>query len=51
MSSREKTLELLRRREKAVKGGGDEALGKQIALGKLNARDRIIALLDKAHLD
>jgi len=47
MSSREKTLELLRRREKAVKGGGDEALEKQIAMGKLNARDRIIALLDK----
>jgi acetyl-CoA carboxylase carboxyltransferase component len=29
------------------KGGGDEAIEKQVAMGKLTARDRILAILDK----
>jgi len=42
-----KLLDLKHRREAASKGGGDDALQKQTALGKLNARERIAVLLDK----
>ena len=36
------------RQKKAIveKGGGDKAIEKQVAMGKLTARDRILALLD-----
>jgi acetyl-CoA carboxylase carboxyltransferase component len=36
------------RQKKAIveKGGGDKAIEKQVAMGKMNARDRILALLD-----
>lgn len=47
MSLKQKTLELLRRREKVKQGGGLDAVGKQAAMGKMTARERIIALLDK----
>jgi len=47
MSIRSKTLELLRRREKAQQGGGEKAIEKQTAMGKMTARERITALLDK----
>jgi len=47
MSLRSKTLELLRRREKAQQGGGEKAIEKQIAMGKLTARERVMELLDK----
>jgi acetyl-CoA carboxylase carboxyltransferase component len=35
-----------RRREQASLGGGEQAIKKQLALGKLTARSRIMALLD-----
>ena len=36
------------RQKKAIvqKGGGDKAIEKQVAMGKMTARDRILALLD-----
>jgi acetyl-CoA carboxylase carboxyltransferase component len=42
-----KILELKKKREIVSKGGGDKAIEKQVAMGKLTARDRINALLDK----
>lgn len=39
--------ELRKKKEVLKKGGGDAAIEKQIAMGKLTARDRILALLDK----
>lgn len=47
MSIRSKTVDLLRRREKALQGGGAKAIEKQTAMGKMTARERIIALLDE----
>ncbi|MBI5219695.1 MAG: acyl-CoA carboxylase subunit beta [Bacteroidia bacterium] len=47
MSLKQKTLDLLKRREHALMGGGEKAIEKQIAMGKMTARDRIMALLDK----
>jgi len=47
MSLRSKTLELLKRREQAQQGGGEKAIEKQNAMGKLTARERIMELLDK----
>ncbi len=47
MSLKRKTLDLLKRREKVLKGGGDKAIEKQASLGKMTARERIVALLDK----
>ena len=47
MSLRSKTVELLKRREKAFQGGGAKAIEKQTAMGKMTARERIISLLDK----
>lgn len=37
------------RQKKAIvqKGGGDKAIEKQVAMGKMTARDRILALLDE----
>ena len=46
--SLEKTIEELRElKAVAEKGGGDAAIEKQIAMGKLTARERILALLDE----
>lgn len=39
--------ELRKRKEVLKKGGGDAAIEKQIAIGKLTARDRILSLLDE----
>lgn len=47
MSLKQKTRELLKRREKVISGGGEKAIKKQVAMGKLTARDRIQSLLDK----
>ncbi len=47
MSLKRKTLELLKKREQVILGGGEKAMQKQAALGKMNARERILALLDK----
>lgn len=41
-----KLTELQERTAKAVQGGGEQAIAKQIAMGKLPARDRINRLLD-----
>lgn len=46
MSLLNKVLDFFSRREKASVGGGPKAVEKQIASGKLTARERITALLD-----
>jgi methylmalonyl-CoA decarboxylase subunit alpha len=42
----DKTKELIQRRLDAQKGGGDTAIKKQVAMGKLTARERITNLVD-----
>jgi acetyl-CoA carboxylase carboxyltransferase component len=42
----QKVLELQKKREIVQKGGGDKAIEKQAAMGKLTARERIQAILD-----
>ncbi len=45
--SLKKNLEALRQKKAIVeKGGGDKAIEKQVAMGKLPARERILALVD-----
>ncbi len=46
MGLKEKSIDLRRRMRNALKGGGDKAIQKQKAIGKLTARERIITLLD-----
>lgn len=43
----DKIEELKKRKEEALQGGGEVAVAKQKAMGKLTARDRIVALLDE----
>jgi len=47
MSLKRKILELQMKREKALQGGGEKAIEKQVAMGKMTARERIITLLDE----
>ena len=47
MSLKKSILDLRKRKEKVQKGGGDKAIEKQVAMGKLTARERIQALCDK----
>ena len=47
MSLKQKIHELKKKREEVIMGGGEKALEKQAAQGKLTARARIISLLDK----
>jgi len=47
MTPDNKIRELKEKREKLLKGGGEEAIGKQKAMGKSTARERITALLDE----
>ncbi|MCK5847307.1 MAG: acyl-CoA carboxylase subunit beta [Bacteroidales bacterium] len=47
MSLRIKTSDLRKRMSEAIKGGGDKAIEKQVSMGKMTARERIIELLDK----
>jgi len=47
MSLKEKSLDLQKRKEKVLLGGGEKAIQKQQSLGKLTARERILALLDE----
>ena len=47
MPLKRKIHELKKRREQVLQGGGEKAIEKQAAMGKLTARERIIALLDK----
>jgi len=46
MSLKQKTLDLRKRMQEAIQGGGSKAIEKQAAMGKMTARERIIALLD-----
>ena len=46
MSLRSKTSELRKRMRDAVQGGGQKAIDKQVSMGKMTARERIIELLD-----
>ncbi|MBK7174070.1 MAG: acyl-CoA carboxylase subunit beta [Bacteroidales bacterium] len=46
MSLSQKSTDLKRRMREALRGGGEKAIEKQKATGKLTARERIIALLD-----
>ncbi len=46
MSIKSKTLDLKKRMQSALQGGGSKAIEKQVAMGKMTARERIIALLD-----
>jgi acetyl-CoA carboxylase carboxyltransferase component len=46
MPLQKKIQELKKRRELVQMGGGEKAIEKQIALGKLTARERIVKLLD-----
>lgn len=47
MSLRSNVLDLRKRKKEIQKGGGDEAIEKQVKMGKLTARERILSLLDK----
>lgn len=46
MSIKQKTIDLKRRMQSAIQGGGAKAIEKQVAMGKMTARERIILLLD-----
>jgi len=46
MALKRKIRELQERRKQVLKGGGDKAMERQISMGKLTARERIISLLD-----
>ena len=46
MAEKSKSTDLRRRMRDALKGGGDKAIERQKATGKLTARERIIALVD-----
>ena len=47
MSLKSNIIDLRKRKKKAQKGGDDKAIEQQVKLGKLTARERILALLDK----
>lgn len=47
MSLKRKILELQKKREQVLQGGGEKAIEKQVAMGKMTARERIITLLDE----
>lgn len=47
MSLKKHILDLRKRKEKVQQGGGEKAIEKQVAMGKMTARERILALLDK----
>ncbi|MCG8582235.1 MAG: acyl-CoA carboxylase subunit beta [Bacteroidales bacterium] len=47
MSLKKHILDLRKRKEQVEKGGGDRAIEKQAAMGKMTARERILALVDK----
>jgi len=47
MSLKSNVIDLRKRKKKAQKGGGDKAIEQQLKMGKLTARERILALLDK----
>ena len=47
MSLKKHIIDLRKRREKVQMGGGEKAIEKQVAMGKMTARSRILALVDK----
>jgi acetyl-CoA carboxylase carboxyltransferase component len=47
MALKRKIQELKRKRETVKMGGGEKAIEKQVAMGKMTARERIIKLLDE----
>lgn len=47
MSLKRNIQDLRKRKIEVQKGGGDEAIEKQVAMGKLYARERIMAILDE----
>jgi acetyl-CoA carboxylase carboxyltransferase component len=47
MALKKHIQELQKRREEVQMGGGEKAIEKQEAMGKMTARNRIYALLDK----
>ncbi len=47
MALKKNIRELQKRRKEVFAGGGEKAIEKQIAMGKLTARERIISLVDK----
>jgi acetyl-CoA carboxylase carboxyltransferase component len=47
MSLKKNILALREKKALVQKGGGDEAIEKQVAMGKMTARERIVALLDE----
>ncbi len=47
MPLKNKILELKKKREQVQMGGGEKAIEKQVAMGKLTARERILSLLDE----
>ncbi len=46
MSIKRKSVDLKKRMQDALQGGGQKAIEKQVAMGKMTARERILALLD-----
>lgn len=46
MSIKRKSQDLKKRMQDALQGGGQKAIEKQVAMGKMTARERILALLD-----
>ena len=46
MSLRDKVFEFFKKKESVMQGGGAKAVEKQISMGKLTARERIMKLLD-----
>jgi acetyl-CoA carboxylase carboxyltransferase component len=47
MSLKKHILDLRKRKEKVEMGGGQKAIEKQAAMGKMTARERILAILDQ----
>ena len=47
MAVKSKIEELQQRKEEVLQGGGEQANAKQAAMGKLTARERVIALMDE----
>ncbi len=47
MSLKRKIKELQKKREEVIQGGGEKAIKKQVAMGKMTARERIIEIVDK----
>ncbi|MDD4191267.1 MAG: acyl-CoA carboxylase subunit beta [Mangrovibacterium sp.] len=47
MSLKRNILDLRKRKDEVLKGGGKKAIEKQVAMGKLTARERILYILDK----